>query len=176
MITEDRVTQLRSGVEGHFAANLADAWTYADGTNRAKIEKTWPHLFGDRAKYPTPWHIHDGLIRDDTGAVVCDCDERIVACVNACHGVETLTSGQLAHERWLRDQAEAVTEATRDQREALRDALQHISVSFKELVNGWPVRELHEAPKTTLQRVYDLMPDLAAEMRPDHITDDGEDR
>ena len=42
----EQVTALASGLYGSFAAAIAEAWFVADATNRAKLEKAFPVLFG----------------------------------------------------------------------------------------------------------------------------------
>jgi hypothetical protein len=48
-------SQLLTGMRGGFAAALGDAWCVADSSNRAKLEATWPNLFGERPKPEGEW-------------------------------------------------------------------------------------------------------------------------
>lgn len=42
--------------------------------------------------------------------------------------------------------------------EQTEEALMALLVSFIDLVNGWPVRELHERPQQTIERALALVP------------------
>lgn len=140
---------------------------------RDDSEADFDLLFGAQTEPNDTYHrAHCGILFDGQRAA-----SHVVACLNACRGLVfddlvALGHGGVErklralesdrnHEKWLRDQAEAVLAATRDQREAIRNDFARTLVGLAYLMNQAKLSDLGETNNALVKAgaIFDEMMD-----------------